>query len=255
MSSLVCSRTIRQSLNRVLAVSLATLMAACSASGMRAGEGTSREWYEQGLRQMERKRYSGAIEAFQEAATLYRDAALDADIQLALGDAYFHDKDYEAAIETYQEFLRLHPRNQHSSRAQYQIGMCYFKQMRGRDRSQEATVLALEAFEKVIRNYPRSELLGSAKEKMVFCRRRLAEHELYIGRYYFRTKDYAAALPRFDKVYHDYGDLGYGDDALYYLGLCYLRLEQKDEARKVWDRLIRDYPRSRYRKEIEDREG
>jgi outer membrane protein assembly factor BamD len=219
----------------------------------RSGDRTSKEWYEEGQRLLEKKRYNGAIEAFNEAATLYRDASLDADIQLALGGAYFRNKDYEAAIETYREFLRLHPRNRHSDTAQFQIGKAYFQQMRGPDRSQEATRMAMAAFEKVIRNYPRSEYAGDAREKIVVCRRRLAEHELDVGRYYMRTKSFSAALPRFDSLYHDYGDLGYGDDALFYLGLCYLSLKNEKKAQEVWERLLEDFPHSSYLKKVRKR--
>ena len=98
-------------------------------------------------------------------------------------------------------------------------------------------------------------MTAEAREKIVLCRRRLAEHELYVGRYYLRTKSYAAALPRFDRVYQEYRDLGYGDDALYYLGLCYRKLEQDVKAQEVWDLLIKDYPHSRYREEVSDMEG
>jgi outer membrane protein assembly factor BamD len=227
----------------------------CAGPGSGAEDRTSRDWYDDGMRQLQKKRYQGAAESFREAATLYRDAALDADIQMALGDAYFQDDEYDAAVETYREFLRVHPRNRLSDRAQFQIGMCYFMQMRGEDRTQEPTQKALDAFEKVVRNYPRSGMAAEAREKIVLCRKRLAEHELYVGRYYLRTKSYTAALPRFDRVYQEYRDLGYGDDALYFLGLCYRKLDQSGKAQEVWNLLKRDYPHSRYRKEITDMEG
>lgn len=246
-------RVIFRRLATVLALSLLVLAWGCSTSGMKGSDKTSRDWYEEGMTRLAKKRYQGAAEAFQEASTLYRDAALDADIHMALGDTYFADKLYDQAIQAYREFLRLHPRNSRSDRAQFQIGMSYFKQLRGKDRSQEPTQLALEAFEKIVRNYPRSNLMGDAKEKIVFARRRLADHELYVGQYYMRTKAYQAALPRFDRVYHEYRDLGYGDDGLYYLGLCYLKLKQNEKAMEVWDRLQQDYPHSRHLKSVKSK--
>jgi len=216
----------------------------------RSGEMTSREWYEEGQRRVKKKRYGGAIEAFNEAATLYRDASLDADIQLALGEAYYRNKDYEAAVGTYREFLRLHPRNRRADYAQFKIGEAFFQQMRGSDRSQESTRMAIGAFEKVVRNYPRSRLAGDAREKIVICRRRLADQEMDVGRYYWRTKSYSAAIPRFDTVFHEFGDLGYGDDALYYMGLCYLGLKDEERALEVWERLIEEYPHSSYLEKV-----
>lgn len=255
MSTAILPRMRIHRLISAVALALFLLSAGCSSSDLRAGDKTSRHWYEEGMRLKEKKRYQAAAEAFQEAATLYRDAALDADIHMALGDVYFADKQYDLAVDTYREFLRLHPRNRNSAKAQYQIGMSYFRQMRGKDRSQEPTQFALEAFEKVVRNYVRSDLVGEAREKIVQCRRRLAEHELYIGQYYMRTKAYSAALPRFNKVYHEYSDLGYGDDALFFLGRCYMKLDEGDKAMEVWDRLKQDYPHSRYLKDIKDARG
>jgi len=244
------SRKILKGLRTALFCLVLAALAACGTTGSQHNDRTSRDWYEEGIRLMEKKRYQGAVEALQEAAVLYRDAALDAEIQIALGEAHFRNKDYDQAIAAYGEFLRLHPRHRSSGKAQYQIGMSYFKQMRGPDRSQEATQLALESFEKLIRSYSRSALVPEAREKIVLCRRRLADHEIYVGRYYLRTKAYEAALPRFDKVYHEFSDLGFGDDALYYLGLCYQKLEQGSQSRKMWDLLIKEYPHSRYLEEI-----
>lgn len=250
MSTAFYSRMSARCLTVALAASLFASLGACSSFSKRTGEMTSREWYEEGQRRMEKKRYSGAIEAFNEASTLWRDASLDADILLALGDAHYRSKDYEAAVTTYGEFLRLHPRNRRSDRAQYRIGVAHFQQMRGSDRSQEATRLAIEAFEKVVRNYPRSPLAGDAREKTVICRRRLAEQELDVGKYYRRAKSYVAALARFETVYDEFADLGYGDDALYNIGLCHLGLKDEERAVEAWTELMEKYPHSSYLKSI-----
>ena len=250
MSTAFYSRMSARCLTVALAASLLASLGACSSFSKRTGEMTSREWYEEGQRRMEKKRYSGAIEAFNEASTLWRDASLDADILLALGEAHYRNKDYEEAVTTYGEFLRLHPRNRRSDHAQYKIGEAHFQQMRGSDRSQEATRLAIEAFEKVVRNYPRSRLAGDAREKTIICRRRLAEQELAVGQYYRKARSYVAAISRFETVYHDFGDLGYGDDALYNIGLCYLGLKDEEKALEAWTELIEKYPHSSYLKNI-----
>ena len=255
MSKASNSQRIVRGLVQALILSLAAGISGCATWGGPPESKVSRDWYDDGVRLTEKKRYQEATGSLAKALTLHRDAALDADIHIALGDAYFLNKDYEDAVETYQEFLRIHPRNSRSDYALFKIGMSYFNQMRSKDRSQEPTRHALEAFEKVLRNYSRSELAGEAREKVVACRSRLAEHELYVGRYYLRTKSYVAALPRFDKVYKEYVDIGFGDDALYYLGLCYWKLDKSIKAREVWGLLMKDYPYSPFRKQITDREG
>lgn len=255
VSKMINSRKIIRGLAQALVVSLVAGTLGCATWGGPPESKVSRDWYDDGVRLTEKKRYQEAAESLGKALTLHRDAALDASIHIALGDANFMSKNYEEAIETYREFLRIHPRNGRSDYALFKIGMSYFKQMRSKDRSQEPTRHALEAFEKILRNYSRSELVEEAGKKVVACRKRLAEHELYVGRYYLRTKSYVAALPRFDKVYQEYVDIGFGDDALYYLGLCYWKLEKSIEAKEAWDLLVKDYPFSPFRKQLADREG
>ena len=87
-------------------------------------------------------------------------------------------------------------------------------------------------------------------EKTIICRRRLAEQELDVGGYYLRAKSYVAALSRFETVYHDFSDLGYGDDALYNIGLCHLGLEDEEKAVEAWTELTERYPHSSYLKKV-----
>ncbi|MGE5844314.1 MAG: outer membrane protein assembly factor BamD, partial [Syntrophaceae bacterium] len=39
-------------------------------------------------------------------------------------------------------------------------------------------------------------------------KQRLAEHEFYVGEFYYRTKKYEAALKRFEGIQRDYANLG-----------------------------------------------
>jgi outer membrane protein assembly factor BamD len=233
----------------------AAVLTGCAGTGKAGREKTSQEWYDEGAKLAGRKKYDEALEAFREASRGYRGADLDADIQIALADTYFNKEEYPAAVEAYTEFLRLHPHNARADYAQFRIGLSWQKQMRGADRSPDGARKAQAAYEALLRGYPRSTLLDQGREGLVAARRRIAEHELYVADFYRRTGKYQAAAGRYEVVLRDFADLGYADRALFELGGCYRMLRDDEKAERFYDQLRREYPQSRYLKDIGGTKG
>lgn len=245
----------RARLGHMLAVvaAAAALLAACAATEPR--EKSAGEWYEQGRELAERGKTEAAVEAFREAAKGYRSADLDADIQIALADALFDREDHAASVEAYREFLRLHPHNSRADWAQYRIGLAWMRQIRGPDRTQEPARAAVSAFDALLRGYPRSSWLEEAGRLRDEARRRLAEHELYVGEFYLRRGSFLAAAGRFEAVLRDYAGLGFGDRALFRLGTCYERLSRREEASEIRERLRLEFPESPFLRELDNQKG
>ncbi len=237
----------------VLAV--AALLAGCAGNQGAVREKTSQEWYDQGARLAGKEKYEEAVTAFKEAAKGYRGADLDADIQISLADAYFNKEEYPAAAEAYTEFLRLHPHNGRADYVQFRIAISWQKQMRSVDRSSEPAYKAVAAFEALLRGYPRSTLLAQGREGLAAARRRIAEHELYVADFYRRTEKYRAAAGRYELVLRDYADSGYADQVLYELGRCYRELREQVKADQAYDQLRREYPQSRFVKDLDKSKG
>lgn len=234
---------------------LAAVLVGCAGSHGTVSEKTSREWYDQGARLAGKEKYDEALEAFKEAARGYRGADLDADIQIALADAYFNKEEYPAAVEAYTEFLRLHPHNARADYVQFRVALSWQKQVRGADRSPEAARRAAAAFEALQRGYPRSTLLEQGRAGLAAARRLLAEHELYVADFYRRTEKYRAAAGRYEVVLRDYADSGLSDRVLYELGGCYRKLREQEKADHYYDQLRREYPQSRFVKDLEKSKG
>ena len=124
------------------------------------------------------------------------------------------------AIFAYEEFESLHPKNEAAPYVVYQIGRCYFDRLQIIDRDQTMAREALQTFERLIRTYPASPYAKKAEKHMNVCNRNLAEHEFYVGMFYYKTKHYKAALERFKTVVRSYPDLGVHRKALEYIPLC-----------------------------------
>lgn len=234
----------------------AALLAGCAGNAGVVREKTSQELYDEGAQLAGKEKYDEALVSFKEAAKGYRGADLDADIRIALADAYFNKEEYPAAVEAYTEFLRLHPHSTtRADYAQLRIALCWQKQMRTTDRSPEPARKALAAYEALVRGYPRSLLLEQGREGIVATRRRIAEHELYVADFYRRTEKFRAAAGRYELVLRDYADSGYTDQVLYELGECYRELREQEKADQFYDQLRREYPQSRFVRALDKSKG
>jgi outer membrane protein assembly factor BamD len=58
------------------------------------------------------------------------------------------------------------------------------------------------------------------------CKKRLGEHEFYVGEFYFKRKQYKAALKRFETIARDYANLGLDYKVNYFIGETKKRLAQ-----------------------------
>ena len=237
----------------LLAALAAAALSVAGCAGQQTRERSAQELYEEGARLVVQKKYPEAIEAFREASRAYRDADLDADIQIALADAQFSNEEYPAAVEAYGEFLRLHPHHPRADYAQMRVALSWSRQMGDAEHSQGAAHKAVAAYEVLLRGYPRSSFLEEGRQGLVEARGRIAAHELSVGEFYMRRKAYRAAVGRFEVVLREYADLGLAESALYRLGRCYEQLLEPERAAQLFDQLRREYPQSRYLRELEAR--
>ena len=192
--------------------------------------------------------YVRVIEKFQKVIDYYPVSKYAILAELRIADAYFRNREYQEAIIRYQEFKRLHPTNENIPYVIYKLGLSHFKLILSIDRDQRATEKAASHFEELIRKYPECEHAEDARGKLLSSRRRLAEHEFYVGKFYYRRGDYQIALGRFNRILKDYPGLGFDAKALYFIGRCHYYLREWDEAREVLQRLSDSYPHSKYRK-------
>ena len=158
--------------------------------------------------------YEGAKEAFEKLKDWYPYSEYAKLAELKIADANYRLGNYEEAIFAYEEFESLHPRNEAIPYVVYQIGMCYFDQIDTPDRDQVSTRKALEVFGRLVRDYPEDIHAVKAQENINACLRSLAESELNIGLFYYKSGHYKAALRRFKNVLTRYPDVGVHQTAL-----------------------------------------
>jgi len=190
---------------------------------IRGGE-TPRELARVGMIYFQEKDYNKAIETFQKIRDLHPFSPYTILAELKIADSHYYKKDYEEALAEYEDFEKLHPRNEVVPYVIYQMGMCHFNRMLGIDRDKTATYEALQLFERLVRTYPKSKYAAQAKERIKECREVLARHEFYVGKFYFKTKQYKAALGRFEDILRKYPDSELKEGAMEYIKRCQIKL-------------------------------
>jgi len=174
--------------------------------------------------------YKVAIEHFQQLKDWYPFSKYAILAELKIADSNYHLKNYEEAIFAYEEFEKLHPRNEAIPYVIYQIGRCYFDQIDTIDRDQTPALKAYETFQRLDKQFPNDKYARSGSEHITTCLKSMVGNEYYIGAFYYKSKHYKAALHRFMAVISDYPDVGYHQKALEYIAKCEAELSPEVEA-------------------------
>ncbi len=211
----------KQAKNIVLAALIFLCLGACA---HQPETPTARYFAEKGMQAFRDGDYRGAIEAFEKVRDWYPFSKYVVLADLKIADARFELAEYEAAAHDYDAFERLHPRNEAIPFVVYRIGLCHFNQLDTIDRDQTPARQALEIFQRLQTRFPESEYAEKAREIVRQCRQSLAGHELYVGKFYYRTEHYKAAWHRFQTVLSDYEKVGDCQEARRYKRLCEKRM-------------------------------
>jgi len=162
--------------------------------------------------------------------------------QIRIGDTYFDEGLYEEAAIEYETFLELHPYHRYAPYAQYKLAMSFFKRIKSVDVSYSMAKRALAEFEKLRRHYPRNPYMDIVENRIKKCKSVLAEYEFYVGKFYFKKGSYKAAIGRFEGLLKNYPDSKKEPETLYYLGLSYEKLGERQKAIDILTVLIEKFP-------------
>jgi len=192
--------------------------------------GTPDGLYQQGVAYYQDGSYKKAVDVFQRLKEEYPLSKFAIMAELGIADAHFSDKAWPEAELAYGEFVSLHPTNENLPYVLYQLGMCHYNQLSTIDRDQSETVKALREFERLNARFPNSKFAFLAEKMIRECKKILGEQEFYVGEFYFNTKQYRAALRRFEKLARDYPNVGLDYKVSYYLTETKRRLGESGAA-------------------------
>lgn len=211
-------------------------------------KGSDKEMYEKAKKYVGKNSDKARL-LFKQVVQMFPESIYAKKSKIGIADSYFKQKDSASLIiaaAEYQEYVNLYPNSPDAIYAKYQIGMCYFKQVRKPGRDQANTSEAIRAFEGLIKQYPDTNEAGEAKKKIKEMRENLATHYFRIGYYNYKFKAYKGAIARFKQVIDEYPDFKHNDKLFFFAGKSYLAMREFDTAISFFQKIINSLPKSKY---------
>lgn len=147
-----------------------------------------------------------------------------------------NEKQYDRAIEEYQNLIRKYPTSEMAGEAQYQVGLIY--------EEQEEYSKAFEAYKKLTDNYPQTKHLEDVAERLFkIANLYLAGRKEKVMGVSVKSGN-AKAVDILQHIVKMAPYSKYGDQAQFHIGLAYKQMRQYTNAIQAFQKLIDDYPNS-----------
>lgn|SRR5690554_2894290 len=248
-----------QSLALVLMAALIPgALSACSGSNVasplqpKISAEDAREAYEQALLRFFREDCMGADPLFRAIRREHPFSRFAALSELRIGDCQFMQKQHVEGIETFKTFIRFRPSHSEVPYARFMIAKGHFEQIPkdwflappAHERELSPAKETVSAVSDFIRRHPDDERMEEATEMAKKALIILANHELYVSKFYERAKQYDAAARRLDYLLRQYQGSGKEAEALLRLGRIYKKMKRLDDAQSSFEILIATYGES-----------
>src|SRR5256712_1649426 len=141
--------------------------------------------------------------------------------QLAIADMAFDREDWPQAATLHQDFVKSHPSHPKADYASFRAGMAHFNDRPsdvfllppGYEKDQAPVRQALEALNRFVSGYPKSDYVPKARQMIHDCREMLARHERYVAEFYWKREQWRGAGRRCRKAAGTYRGLPDGQGA------------------------------------------
>ncbi|KQX39942.1 hypothetical protein ASD04_04630 [Devosia sp. Root436] len=208
--------------------------------------------YQKALDDMDRQYFATAIKSLEQLDRQHPRDALVEKSKLMQVYANYRGGKLDEAILAADRYMALYANKPDAAYVLYLKGNAYYAQIKDITRDQQLSTDAIETYNLVISNYPKSEYAEDAREKLLVAYDQLAGKEMSVGRYYLGNGQYTAAINRFRVVVETWQTSTHVEEALFRLTEGYLLLGLTNEAATAAAVLGHNYPSSTWYKEAYD---
>lgn len=234
-----------------------TLLAGCASSKGSKEEDEApdlqeRQLYDEGRAALEDRSFTTALNRLEAIDTRFPFGETAQQAQLELIYVYYENGDWEGARAAASRFIRLHPDHPQVDYAYYlrglaawQAGRFSLERLRVIDISKRdpgATRDAYGDFRELIQRFPNSQYAPDARQRIIYLRNLLAQHELQVADFYLRKGAYLAAVKRGQWVIENYPQAEGTRDALAVMVEGYMGLGMDERARETLAVLVENAP-------------
>ncbi len=233
-------------------------LSACSFFGHKKDASELAEnWPEEKLYLAAKKRLvnrtcDAAIDYYQKLQARYPFGTYAPQAQLEMAYCQFKSDKTEEALATIDRFLKLNPAHLRTDYAFYLRGLVNFNPDKGmtarflpRDAAQRdpgAELQSFNEFSELVKRFPESLYAPDARQRMIYLRNTLAQHEINVANFYMRRGAFVAAANRARYVIENFQQTQAIPQALVILAKAYRVLELNDLSDSTLRVLRTNYP-------------
>jgi len=201
------------------------------------------------------KDWPKTISVLEKGEQRFPNSPLAPQFKLNLAFAYYKFSREEEAIAMLNKFIRVHSNHPTIDYAYYFKGVVTFTD-RGildkmtkqdiSDRDVNKLKVSFGAFRELITLYPNSKYFDDSVNRMTYLMNKIAEHELFVARFYMKRKAYIAALNRAQYVLDNYPQTVHQEEALVVLISGYENMGITDLQKDAERILALNFPNSTF---------
>ena len=190
------------------------------------------EVYNQAMKEFERGDVIYAGKKFGEAELLYPQSIWAPRAVLMSAYGYFSQGYYNYAISDLERFLINYKNHPQTDYAYYLLALCHYDQIVDEKKDLKQILKSRDYFEKIVRDFPKTEYAYDSRFKLDLIREILASKEMYLARYYVEREKWIPAINRFKIIIKDYDNTIYVEEALHRLVELHYKVGLINEAEK-----------------------
>ena len=199
------------------------------------------ELYQMGENELAKQRYEDARKNFRRIVERHPNSSYAPRARFLIGEAFYREAEFDKAVKEFDTFMAFYPRHQIADLVQYRLAMSYYDQIKPIEQDQTLAARALEAFKKLVKEYPESRYATDGLAKIDICRGRLAQKEVWIAAYYLNNGNVVGARQRLEKVLVDYPRTLVVPEAMFLLADIHVRDGKTAQATEMFRRLESEY--------------
>lgn len=197
----------------MLGLALLVGLVGCTGTG-RVTHDTPKQAYQRGMTEYEAENYDKSIRYFRGVLNYGRGNEWGPDAQFQLAMAQRKKGKYLVAANEFDRFTKLYRNNAKVPRAEYERARAYYTRSPHYKLNQADTRKAIELFRLFIDRHSDHKLVPEARDKIDKLRAKLAHKKYDAAALYEKRDMWRAASLSYEKVFDQYPETPWADDAL-----------------------------------------
>ncbi|MBZ0266198.1 outer membrane protein assembly factor BamD [bacterium] len=186
-------------------------------------------------------KYLDAVDRLEIFLINYSGSALADSAQYILAESHFEMKEYITAAAEYERTVVQYPQSHLAESALYKLGESFYKLSPKFSLDQTYTNKAINGFQLFIEDFPTSDRVEDAQDKIFELRQKLARKEFRNGRLYSIMKEPTAARIYYQLVMDNYYDTEYAALSQFYIAKTYEQQEDWVAAIEEFNKFLEKY--------------